>query len=125
MRAGFTPALRDSVFKRFRGLETYRCPFTNLPESHKGRWGEGLTAEDMKKCHWLKPRLVAVIEYLEWTAANHLRHSKFQKLPVAKLEARATKKARGRRGAEAKQPSGDPRAKPERLNIEACSSAKK
>jgi DNA ligase D-like protein (predicted ligase) len=78
--AGFTPALRDSVFKQFRGLESERCPFRNLPESHKGRWGEGLTAEDMKNCCWLKPRLVAVIEYLEWTAANHLRDSKFQKL---------------------------------------------
>jgi len=80
VRAGFTPSLRDAVFKRFRGLETDRCLFTNLPESHTGRWGEGLTAEDMKKCGWLKPRLVAVVEYLEWTAANHLRHSKFQKL---------------------------------------------
>ncbi|MFZ0680813.1 non-homologous end-joining DNA ligase [Candidatus Binatus sp.] len=80
VRAGFTPALRDSVFKQFRGLETDRCPFANLPESHRGRWGEGLTAEDMEKCRWLKPRLITVIEYLEWTAANHLRHSKFQKL---------------------------------------------
>ena len=80
VRAGFTPALRESVFKRFRGLETDRCPFRNLPESHRGRWGEGLTAEDMAKCRWLKPRLIAVVEYLEWTAANHLRHSKFQNL---------------------------------------------
>ncbi len=80
VRAGFTPALRESVFKRFHGLETDRCPFGNLPESHKGRWGEGLTAEDMKACRWLKARLIAVIEYLEWTAADHLRHTKFQKL---------------------------------------------
>ena len=80
VRAGFTPALRDSVFKRFGGLEADRCPFENLPESQRGRWGEGLTAEDIEKCRWLKPRLTAVVEYLEWTAANHLRHSKFQKL---------------------------------------------
>ena len=80
VRSGFTPASRASVFKQFHGLESDRCPFKNLPESHQGRWGEGLTAEDMKQCHWLKPRLVAAIEYLEWTAANHLRHSKFQKL---------------------------------------------
>ena len=80
VRAGFTPALRDSVFKRFSGLETDRCPFSNLPESHRGRWGEGLTAEDMENCRWLMPRLIAVIEYLEWTAAKHLRHSKFQTL---------------------------------------------
>lgn len=82
VRAGFTPASRTSVFKRFRGLESSRCPFGNLPESRRGQWGEGLTADDMKKCLWLKPRLVATIEYLEWTAANHLGHSKFQKLDV-------------------------------------------
>jgi ATP-dependent DNA ligase len=28
------------------------------------QWGEGLTTEDMEKCRWLKPRLVATIEYL-------------------------------------------------------------
>jgi ATP-dependent DNA ligase len=39
--------------------------------------GEGLTAEEMENCRWLKPRLVATIEYLEWTAANHLRHARF------------------------------------------------
>jgi bifunctional non-homologous end joining protein LigD len=77
VRAGFTPALRASVFKKFHGLETERCPFRNLPESRRGQWGEGVTAAEMEKCRWLKPRLAASIEYLEWTGANHLRHSKF------------------------------------------------
>lgn len=31
----------------------------------------------MEKCVWLKPELVATIEYAELTPANHLRHSKF------------------------------------------------
>ena len=31
----------------------------------------------MAECRWLKPRLVVTIEYLEWTAANHLRHASF------------------------------------------------
>jgi hypothetical protein len=31
----------------------------------------------MEKCRWLKPRLVATIDYLELTAANHLRHPMF------------------------------------------------
>ena len=67
--------VRDSP--RFRSLAVASCPFQNLPESRKGRWGEGLTAEDMGKCRWLQPRLVAAIEFAEWTPANHLRHSKF------------------------------------------------
>jgi bifunctional non-homologous end joining protein LigD len=31
----------------------------------------------MREMRWLKPRLVAQIEFTEWTKANHLRHSKF------------------------------------------------
>ena len=31
----------------------------------------------MKECVWLKPEAVAQIEFLEWTAADHLRHTKF------------------------------------------------
>ena len=49
----------------------------NLPETHKGRWGDGLTAKDMEKCVWVRPELVAKIEFLEWTESDHLRHSKF------------------------------------------------
>jgi ATP-dependent DNA ligase len=77
VRNGFVPALRAAVFRKFKGLEIRKCPFANLPESSKGRWGEGLTAADMEKCLWLKPKLVAAIEYAEWTPANHLRHSRF------------------------------------------------
>jgi hypothetical protein len=47
VRNGFTPASRETLFKRFRGLDSQSCPFQNLLESGKGRWGEGLTAEDM------------------------------------------------------------------------------
>jgi DNA ligase D-like protein (predicted ligase) len=77
VRNGFVPALRAAVFRKFKDLESRKCPFANLPESEKGRWGEGLTAADMEKCVWLKPKLVAAIEYAEWTPANHLRHSRF------------------------------------------------
>jgi len=31
----------------------------------------------MKKCVWVRPEVVAQIELLEWTDADHLRHSKF------------------------------------------------
>jgi len=77
VRNGFVPASRRQVFGRLRSLEVPDCPFVNLPEKHRSRWGEGLTAEDMKKCVWLRPELVAQIEFLEWTETDHLRHSKF------------------------------------------------
>ena len=77
VRNGFIPASRRQVFARLKPLVIPRCPFANLPEAHKGRWGEGLTAADMEKCAWVRPQLVARIEFLEWTGGDHLRHAKF------------------------------------------------
>jgi bifunctional non-homologous end joining protein LigD len=77
IRSGFASGSRQTVFSKFEGLSISKCPFRNLPELGKGRWAEGLTAEDMKKCRWLKPQLVAAIEFLEWTLDNRLRHPKF------------------------------------------------
>ena len=76
-RNGFTPALRQQLFKKFRSLEIADCPFANLPEARSGRWGVGLTKEKMADCRWLKPELVGQFEFVEWTADNHLRHTKF------------------------------------------------
>lgn len=77
VRNGFVPALRVKVFARFRGLEIKSCQLVNLPQRNKGRWGQGLTADKMAECRWLRPELVAQIEYADWTDASHLRHSKF------------------------------------------------
>jgi DNA ligase D-like protein (predicted ligase) len=77
VRNGFVPALRRRVFEKIRGLASSRMPFVNLPDEHPSRWGENLTAEKMKECVWLRPEAVAQIEFLEWTAADRLRHSKF------------------------------------------------
>jgi DNA ligase D-like protein (predicted ligase) len=76
-RNGFTPALRQELFKKIKPLETDKCPFANLPEKKAGRWGAGLTAAKMTECRWLEPKLVAQFEFVEWTSDNHLRHSKF------------------------------------------------
>ena len=64
-RNGFTPALRGQLYRRFRGLEIAECPFANLPEARSGRCGQGLIADKMKECRWLKPVLVAQFEYVE------------------------------------------------------------
>ncbi len=91
VRNGFVPALRRQVFERIRGLVSSTMPFVNLPDEHPSRWGENLTAEKMKECVWLRPEPVAQIEFLEWTAADRLRHSKFVRLREDK-EARSVTK---------------------------------
>src|SRR5438477_2472979 len=79
-RNGFVPASRRQVFSKLKHLVTLACPFVNLPETRRSRFGEELNAEKMKKAVWLKPEAIAQIEFLEWTEADRLRHSKFVRL---------------------------------------------
>lgn len=74
-----SPRVRKMLADLFaeQRLATERCPFVDVPESKSSRWGEGLTKEDMAKAVWLKPRIVCRVQFLEWTAAGHLRHAKF------------------------------------------------
>jgi bifunctional non-homologous end joining protein LigD len=78
-----TPDGKDSPdwslfpYARLKSLIVEQRPFTNLPESKIGRWGQGLTVAKMKECIWVKPKLVANFEFLEWTDTNHVRHIKF------------------------------------------------
>ena len=77
VRNGFTPRLRREIARNFPRLRTSECPFANLPEPASARRGEAITADVMPKIQWLHPKLVAQIEFTEWTTGNHLRHSRF------------------------------------------------
>jgi bifunctional non-homologous end joining protein LigD len=77
VKAGFNPPFRRELFTVLRPFETSRCPFVNLPEARRYRWDVGLTQADMENCRWLRPKLVAQIEFTEWTPDGHLRHSSF------------------------------------------------
>lgn len=94
VRNGFVPASRRQVFAKLRPLVIAECPFKNLPEMHRSRWGEGLTKDKMKECVWVRPEIVAQIEFLEWTERGHLRLSKFARLREDK-EARSVVKEEG------------------------------
>jgi ATP-dependent DNA ligase len=62
-----------------------RCPFMDLQNSRTAHWGGGVTLE-MNEMQWLRPKLVAQVRFVEWTADEHLRHPAF-------LGLRADKKA--------------------------------
>jgi bifunctional non-homologous end joining protein LigD len=67
VKAGFNPPLRRELYSLLQTLEIRRCPFANLPEPRRYRWDVGLTEADMENCRWLQPKLVAQIEFTEWT----------------------------------------------------------
>jgi bifunctional non-homologous end joining protein LigD len=60
---------------KLRGLEIATCPFANLPERKRTQWA--LTNDEMKNCKWVKPKVIAQIEFAEWTPDGHLRQSAF------------------------------------------------
>jgi bifunctional non-homologous end joining protein LigD len=85
VRAGFNPHTRQAVWEKFKGLAIDECPFTNLPDADKkGRWGEGITAEDMKELRWVKPQVVVQVSFVEWTSRGHLRHANYKGLRADK-----------------------------------------
>ena len=78
LRAGFTPLTRRATFERISKHERRSCPFSNLPNSTGGsRWGEGITAEDMKGMRWVRPLQVVQVAFVEWTREGLLRHPTF------------------------------------------------
>ena len=77
VRAGFIPHLRREVLNKLKPLSIAQCPFANLPDADAGRWGGGVTSEQMSEMQWTKPELVAQIRFVEWTAENRLRHAAF------------------------------------------------
>jgi ATP-dependent DNA ligase len=77
VRAGLVPASRRKIFQKLQPLAIKTCPFVNLPETGRSRWGESLNAEKMNECVWVEPKLTARIEFLERTEGGRLRHSRF------------------------------------------------
>ena len=69
-------SLRD-VFRELKPLSQQDCSFVNLPEKQRGRYLTGLTAREMKGCHWVKPKLVCQVKFSEWTRDGKLRHPVF------------------------------------------------
>ena len=69
---GFTQQAALDLRRRLDGIEQKTCPFgvatTNCP-AH---------------AHWVKPVLVAEVEFTEWTADGKIRHPSFQGLRTDK-----------------------------------------
>ena len=49
---GFSDKLLRRLFFELEKIRAEQCPFFNLPASGRNRWDRGLTAVEMKRCHW-------------------------------------------------------------------------
>ena len=66
---GFTANLAEDLFRRLERIRATSSPFA-------GR----LTAEEARQVKYVRPELVAEVEFRAWTADGHLRHASFRGL---------------------------------------------
>lgn len=88
---GFTESMLRGLYKTFQPLRQEECPFANLPEKRESRWGQAVTASEMRHCHWLKPVLVCQVKFHEWTRDGALRQPVFLGLREDKAAPEATR----------------------------------
>ena len=70
---GFDGKTLSLLHKKFREEERRDCPFVDLPSKQNGRWVQGIMPSMMKKMHWVNPKFVAEVKFLEWTRDGKLR----------------------------------------------------
>ncbi len=75
--SGFTVKLLKLLRGRLERLSRNRCPFSNLPESKAGHYGQGITRQQMNHCRWVLPTLVGQVSFHEWTRDGKLRQPVF------------------------------------------------
>jgi bifunctional non-homologous end joining protein LigD len=75
--SGYSEKRLADLYRSFQDIRRPTCPFVNLPEKRRGRWGQGITPAVMKLCHWVEPELVAQIKFTEWTSDDQLRQPVF------------------------------------------------
>jgi bifunctional non-homologous end joining protein LigD len=66
---GFNEATLGELYRKVKALETKTPAFSNPPRGYEA-----------KGAHWIRPELVAEIEFTEWTNDATLRHPSFQGL---------------------------------------------
>jgi bifunctional non-homologous end joining protein LigD len=74
---GFSERALETLYGGLQRITRDTCPFINLPERRRGRWGQGITPAVMKRCRWVEPVLVAQIKFTEWTLDDQLRQPVF------------------------------------------------
>jgi ATP-dependent DNA ligase len=84
---GFSEKLLRSLYSELNKIGIDKCPFYNLPAAGRNRWDQGLTAAEMKRCHWVKPVMVCQIKFTEWTRDDRLRQPVFLGIRLAVAEA--------------------------------------
>jgi bifunctional non-homologous end joining protein LigD len=72
---GFSDRVLADLMVKLRGVEGSTCPFINDPSGSRSQFGKVV-----KNPHWVRPELVAQVEFRELTSAGRLRAPSFKGL---------------------------------------------
>ena len=74
---GFSERALAALYDGMQKIKRETCPFVNLPEKSRGRFGQGITPAMMRRCTWVEPVLVAQVKFTEWALDDQLRQPVF------------------------------------------------
>ena len=97
---GFSAATAEALFARLEGMQAKSSPFAGK-----------LTAEEARGVRYVRPELVAEVEFRAWTADGNLRHASFRGLREDKPAGEIVRETPPARDAKA------PAAKPQRRTV--------
>lgn len=101
---GFTVKVAEDLLKRLEAIEQKSSPFADR-----------LTADEARQVHYVKPELVAEIEFRAWTADRHLRHAAFRGLREDKPAAEVVRETDAPEGKTPQRASSVTLTHPDRL----------
>ena len=96
MGGGFTRAALEDMYHRLRPLEQPTSPFASAPRTNE-------------PAHWVRPKVVVEVRFIEWTADGKLRQPIFLGVrddKEAREVTRETRSVQGRRGVKRAAKSG-------------------
>jgi len=74
---GFNSKMLASLYRKLQGERRSDCPFVDLPSKAGGKWSQGISPGEMRKCSWVNPLFVAQVKFAEWTRDGKLRQPVF------------------------------------------------
>jgi bifunctional non-homologous end joining protein LigD len=90
---GFTEKTLSMLYRKLQAERRPDCPFADLPSKQGGKWVQGITPGEMRKCTWLNPVFVCQVKFAEWTRDGKLRQPVFLGLREDKKAGEVTRES--------------------------------